>query len=384
MALENKLKRLVLLMEPDIQRMLEKQAQRAVGYDDVRWDERAGYASFLRGGGVLWQPRAEKIGEWSAELAMFRWWWTGIRFGEHGRTRLDAAYREGERYGLSELTTDPVAIDALDDAEALARLAAQLSRADGVVRLQRGDRVTFVALFDAKGESTRPSELAESRLRDTAVTRPSQRPSWIASDPLEQPTDRPAPFVPAAIGAPPPMAGRRPFSVAPPPHAGMDDPRGARGALGVRSIPPVRPIDVSPDDLEEPQIPAPPRLPSHTPTPPPLVVSRAPIREPSRETFMPVAQAALGDVTSTVPGFGQALVVVRVEVDAHGKGRFFVQLVAANAAGDLTPVDPSRALLDAVAKLIADDARDGNGRWRRLSARLRPTPRGASVDLEVV
>lgn len=383
MALANKLQRLVLLMEPDIQRMLEKQAQRTVGHDDVRWDERTGHASFLRGGGLLWQPRAEKIGEWSAELGLFRWWWTGTRFGEHARTRLDAAYREGERYGLPELTTDPVAIDSIDDAEALARLAAQLARADGVLRIRNGDRASFVALFDAKSESTRPAELAESRLRDTAVTRPSQRPAWISSDPLEQPTDRPPGFVPAAIGAP-----RRPFSVAPPPRHDAS----ARGGLGVRSIPPLRPIDVLPDDdgFDAPRIPAPPRMPgAPTPTPPPpagiaSASSASPIREPSREIFMPVAQAALGDVASAVPGFGQALVVVRVEVDPSGKGRFFVQLVAANQAGDLVALDPSRALLDAAAKLIADDARDGNGRWRRLSARLRPTPRGASVDLEVV
>jgi hypothetical protein len=99
---------------------------------------------------------------------------------------------------------------------------------------------------------------------------------------------------------------------------------------------------------------------------------------------MPVAQVALGDVAAAVPGFGQALVVVRVELDAQGKGKFFVQVVARDGHGDLVPIDPSRALLDAAAKLIADDARDGNGRWRRLSARLRPTVRGASVDVEVI
>ncbi|MGZ3452743.1 MAG: DUF6882 domain-containing protein [Polyangiales bacterium] len=373
--LANKFRRLALLMEPDIQRMLEKQAQRSLGHDDVRFDERQGFASFLRHGGMLWQPRAEKIGVWHGEVGLFRWWWTGTGLSEHARTRLDMSYREGQRYQLPELTSDPVQLEGEEEAEMLARLAAQLSRADGCLRLAQGEDVTYVALFEAKpGESTRPV----ADLRDTTVTG-SQRPAWLTVDPLDQPTDRPAQFVPAAIGSARPPAQpeqRRGWSIAPP--VARHDPGPMRSSLGIRSIPPVRALEVSPDD-ESPVIPPPPRV----PTPPPPAITAA-IREPNRAIFMPVASAALADLVSVAPGFGQALVVVRVEVEsASSKGRFFVQLVCSDESGELVSLDPSRALLDAAAKFIGDDVRDGNGRWKKLVARLRPTPRGASVDVEV-
>jgi hypothetical protein len=372
--LANKFRRLALLMEPDIQRMLEKQAQRTLGHDDVRFDERVGFASFLRHGGMLWQPRAEKIGVWHGEVGLFRWWWTGTGLSDHSRTRLDLAYREGQRYQLPELTSDPVQLAGEDEAELLARLAAQLARGDGCLRLVQGEDVTYVALFEPKpGESTRPVP----DLRDTTVSG-SQRPAWLTSDPLDQPTDRPAQFVPAAIGSarPPAHEPRRGWTVAPP--MPRSDGASMRSSASIRSIPPMPPLDLSPVE-PAPEIPRPPRLPE-----PPPVAPAAPIREPSRELFMPVATAALADIVSAAPGFGQALVVVRVEVESvSSKGRFFVQLVCSDEVGELVALDPSRALLDAAAKFIGDDARDGNGRWKKLVARLRPTPRGASVDVEV-
>ena len=81
-------------------------------------------------------------------------------------------------------------------------------------------------------------------------------------------------------------------------------------------------------------------------------------------------------------GFKQALLVVTVDQQAN-KGRFLVQLVASDAQGDLVALEPARDLLDATAKMIAEDARDGNVRWRRLVARLTATGRGASVAVEV-
>jgi hypothetical protein len=373
--LANKFRRLALLMEPDIQRMLDKQAQRTLGHDDVRFDPQAGVATFLRHGGMLWQPRAEKIGVWHGDVGLFRWWWTGVGLSEHSRTRLDMAYREGQRYQLPELTSDPVQLAGDQEAELLARLAAQLARADGFLRLASGYDVTFVALFEPRpGESTRPV----ADLRDTSVTG-SQRPAWMTTDPLDQPTDRPAQFTPAAVGSARPSVSepRRGWSVAPPmPREGGGS---MRSSASIRSLPPVRALELSPVDpsLGDPVIPKPPKLPE-APTP------TAPIREPNREIFMPVATAALADIVNVAPGFGQALVVVRVEVEsATSKGRFFVQLVCSDDVGELVALDPSRALLDAAAKFIGDDVRDGNGRWKKLVARLRPTPRGASVDVEV-
>lgn len=364
--LENKFKRLALLMEPDVARMLEKQAQRAHGHDEMRWDERAGVVTYLRNGAVLWQPRADKIGVWFDELGLFRWWWTGTKLHEAPRTRLDRAYREGEHYGLPELVTDPLQLLSEGEADHVARLTAQLARADGMARIASGTEIVYLALWDTRGESTRPLSEASS-LRDTAINSPSIRPSWLTSDPLDQPTDRPAHFMPAAVGA------AKSYSVAPPSRFDA----GARSAYGTRSIPPVRALDLSPLDDDAPApIPPPPRMPD--------APRDTAIRDPARELFMPVAQAALADIAASLGEFRQALLVLRVEAStATSKGRFFVQLVAADDAGELQALDPSRALLDAAAKMIADDARDGNGRWKKLVARLRPTARGASVDVVV-
>lgn len=333
MPLSNKFRRLALLMEPDVQRMIEKHAQRVAGHDHVRFDERSGLVTFSRQGSVLSQPRAEKIGEWVPELALFRWWFVGIKFGEHAHRRLDVAYREGEQYGMPELTTETIALESASEADTVAFLAAQLARVDGVLRATQGEKVVYFALFDQK-----PSDAPRApELRDTNVNSPSQRPAW--------------------------MSGDR-FSVAPPQIHERTSLR-----PGSRTMPPLSPIEVSSDDGFD--IPKAPRAPS------------LPVREPSREIFMPVAQTALGDIAAAVPGFAQALVVVRVETTAS-KGRFFVQLVAVDHEGDLIALDPSRALLEAAGRMIADDARDGNGRWHKLAARLKPTERGASVDLDVV
>lgn len=367
MALSNKFRRLALLMEPDVQRLLERHAQRIAGHDAVRFDDRANVVSYQRGGALLWQPRAEKIGEWSNELALFRWYWTGMRFGEGPHRRLDIVHREGENYGLLELTTDPINVDSELDADQVSFLAAQLARADGVLRVPQPDRVLYYALYDGK-----PSEAPRGDLlRDTAVTSRSERPEWMTNDPRDQPEGGVMNFRPAAVGT------TKPFSVAPPAHHSSTSLRPG----GSRTMPPVKPIEVTAvDDFDIPPAPRAPQLQVHTPPPPPPL--DLPIREPAREIFMPVAQTALGDLAVKVPGFGQAVVVVRVDT-ANGKGRFFVQLVAIDAHGDLLALDPSRALLDAAARMIADDARDGNGRWHKLSARLRPTARGAAVDLDV-
>lgn len=369
MALSEKFRRLALLMEPDVQRMVERHAQRVSGHDAARFDDRNGIVSYQRQGALLWQPRAEKIGEWSNELALFRWYWYGVRFGEGPHRRLDIVHREGENYGLIELVTDAVNIESEVDAQALAQLAAQLARADGVLRIKHPDRVLFFALYDGKASEAPRGDT----LRDTAVNQGSQRPEWMTNDPHDQPTDAPMQFRAAAVGQ------ARGFSIAPPQR--RDSSMSMRPG-GSRTMPPVRPLEVSTDDGYDAIPAAPPPLPripmSSVPPPPPL-----PVREPARELFMPVAQAALGDVAATVPEFAQALVVLRVE-SAQGKGRFFVQLVALDSEGDLIALDPSRGLLDAAAKFIADDARDGNGRWNKLAARLRKTERGASVDLDVV
>lgn len=362
MALSEKFRRLARLVEPDVQRMVDRHAQRVAGYDNARFDDRTGIVSYQHQGALIWQPRAEKIGEWSDDLALFRWYWYGVRWGEGPQRRLDIVHREGESYGLVELVTDTVQVDSDAEAVAIAELAAQLARADGVLRVKQANRVLFFALFDGKPSDAPRAEGGRS-------TPPSQRPDWMTNDPHEQPTRDPRHFTPAPIGS------AKTFSVKPPPR---HDSSVSMRPGGSRTLAPARPVEVSADDGFDAIPAAPPPLP-RIPMP---GAPRLPVREPARDIFMPVAQVALGEVASSLPGFGQAILVLRVE-SSQGKGRFFVQLVALDSEGDLIALDPSRGLLDAAAKMIADDAREGNGRWSKLAARLRPTERGAKVDIDV-
>jgi hypothetical protein len=365
MPISNKLRRIAQLAEPDVQRVLERQALRISIHDGVRFDDRTGTVVFSRGGAPIWQPRAERIGDWVPDLGLFHWWWHGTKFHEHPRSKLDVIHREGESYQLGELTVDTVTAETAEEAELLAHVALQLLRADGLYRTRQGDRVSYFALFGA----------TMSEMPRTAA--PEARPAWLTSDPHEQPVNPTAPqFRPAVIAH-----GR---SISVPPPAGR--PALERASPAGRTLPPVAALDVLPDTTFD-SIPPPPRPYSPgTPTPPPPPVApqlQLPVREPSREILMPVAQLALAEVAAATPGFGQALLVVRVEIAPTGKHRFFVQLVATDAEGDLFSLDPSRGLLEAVTKMIADDARDGNGRWSKLAARMRPTARGASIDLDV-
>jgi len=105
--------------------------------------------------------------------------------------------------------------------------------------------------------------------------------------------------------------------------------------------------------------------------------------EPSRELVSPVALATMSFVQASLPsGFRQALLAVMV--DAQGeKARVFVHLTAADASGDLQSLEPSQRLFDAVVVMISEQRRRGGAELRRLVLRLRPTDRGASIDVTV-
>jgi len=99
-------------------------------------------------------------------------------------------------------------------------------------------------------------------------------------------------------------------------------------------------------------------------------VSNRTMREPARSSLENL-EKPLSDALHAAnhASFRQVLVVINVEVQ-NEKARFYVQIVVQNARGDLEPVETSRPILDAVAQIISDDVRSGNGRWRRLSIRF--------------
>ena len=117
--------------------------------------------------------------------------------------------------------------------------------------------------------------------------------------------------------------------------------------------------------------------PKAEPTKPP------PVREPKAKVLAPLVEAAAQLLAGEVPGgFAQAVVIVQLEVDGQ-RARFFVQIVATDANADLWTPEATPDVGRAAAKVIADDALDGNGRWTRLVLRLQRASREALV-LEVV
>jgi len=132
-----------------------------------------------------------------------------------------------------------------------------------------------------------------------------------------------------------------------------------------------------PAGMQIPSVPPAPKIPS-IPTP------SAPMRPPFGSIHEPAPTLLEGLIPSLwlalqaagQGGFRQALLVISVDTQGE-KARFFTQIVVQNEQGDLEPVDTTRAVLDAVAGLIAEDARSGNGRWRRLSVRFWRNERGS-------
>jgi hypothetical protein len=117
--------------------------------------------------------------------------------------------------------------------------------------------------------------------------------------------------------------------------------------------------------------------------PAPALEGPRPIREPLREFVMPVGQLAHAEFNRECSdGFQQGLVIVQLDVSGE-RARFFASLVVVDARGELRVLDTTPEMIQATAKLIGDDARSGNGRWRRLVVRIARTQRGASVDVKV-
>jgi hypothetical protein len=107
------------------------------------------------------------------------------------------------------------------------------------------------------------------------------------------------------------------------------------------------------------------------PVAPVAIVEKEPeVRQPSRELLLPlvyvastIMRAALHDAART------ALLVVIVDT-SRDKARFYVTLVASTQDGDLLALDSTRELLDATAAMLVEDAKSGNGRWRKLAVRI--------------
>lgn len=133
-------------------------------------------------------------------------------------------------------------------------------------------------------------------------------------------------------------------------------------------------------------------LPNQYSVPPPMVARSQPpgrvsipppaasvkIREPAKAILVPVATAVLQRLTKAAPTYRQALFVIVPEP-------LQIALTIIDGAGVLHSVDLPPTLLEASARMVEADRADGNGRWRKLSARITPKPDGgASLAVDVL
>jgi len=344
MPLDEATRRFGFLLQRDLRRLLDRHAQREARGEALRFDSVSRLATFeSRHGDVSARLYGEVLAVYSPYDRILRWAWAG-RAPSTGITYADVVVREGQARGVAQLTMSVVGDLDRDDARTLVMLGALVARAEGFHERVVGGDVHYVGLFE--------------------------RPR-----PLEAEPTPPAPSADARFSVPPPPAPDRAREVpsAPPPPA-------------YRSLPPIREI------FE-------PRTGGSRPPPPteetsaaaaPKVGSRK-LREPARAIFLPVANAALAALARASHGYVQGLFVVTSEIDgaaaqapAARARRIHVQLVAIDAAGILRSLDPPSALVEAAVAMVEADRRDGNGAWRKLSARILPkADGGATLHVDV-
>jgi len=123
---------------------------------------------------------------------------------------------------------------------------------------------------------------------------------------------------------------------------------------------------------------------STAPPPPPPAAAKT-LREPSRALFLPVANAALAALVRGSKNYLQGLFVLTLDTSGTGTRRLMVQLIVIDTAGMLRALDPPTEVIETAAAMVAADRLDGNGTWRKLSARITPKQDGgATLHVDVV
>jgi hypothetical protein len=322
---------------------------------------------------ATWESsHGEVIGRWYAEVIatydlrdrMLRWAWAG-RTSLETASHADVVAEQGQARGVQQLAMSVVG--DLDEAEAvvLARLGVAVARGDGLEIRRTATDLQFIGLFD----SARPRAPGAATSGRYSVPPPPVRPS-------SQPSA-------ASRHSAPPGSQRASARPQAPPYRSFPPIREIFEPRSARVTPSSVPVSSGATDLPEKTI-----------------------REPARALFLPVATGMLQALNAAVPGFQQGLFVITVHSTARGnlqelaqaagvtgaapggdaaKRRLVVFLVALDSVGVLRALDPSTELVDAAARLVEADRIDGNGPWRKLSARVTPKPDGgATLNVEVI
>lgn len=398
MPLDEPTRRLAFLLQRDLRRQTERAKSRSERGEAIRYDAGSGMA--------IWETRrGEVIGRWYAEVIarydpkdrILRWAWAG-RASHASLTHADVMVREAQARNVPQLGMSVVGDLDEEDACTLARIGVILAQGEGL-ELRRDDtEIALVGLFD----SARPREGTPSDPSRYSVPPPAVAPR-VSSPPttkLEGRIESRPPLSPRS--APPPRNSSTPPPVAPyrslPPIQEIWEPRAGGRAL---------------DNRQPESGPAAGARPPAARASSPPVREPNKIREPARALFVPVATAVLATLAKVVPRFQQALFVVTVHAASGGdrpgpvatlpglapplvpsigtsskdaeKRRLVVMLVAVDEGGILRSLDPSSELVDVAARMVEADRADGNGPWRKLSARISPkADGGATLNVDVV
>ena len=353
MPLDEATHRFSFLLQRDLRRLASAREEQAARGEEVKFDSVSRIAIVQsRRGDALSRLHGEVLATYSPEDRILRWAWAG-RAPSASATHGDAVFREGQARGVPQLAMSLVSDLDEDEAATLARLGALVSRADGVHERRVGANLEFVGLFD------------RARLPEAAAA-PESR-----------------------FSVPPPPVTARSQSSGPPPRA-------------YRSIPPIReifeprghgsrpPVEVAGRSTSWSNLGAAgtsstaasagAKSPSAPPVAAPSPVAKK-LREPSRALFLPVANAALAALARGSKGYLQGLFVLTLDTEGSGteSRRLMVQLVVIDAAGILRALDPPVDVIEAAASMVEADRREGNGAWRKLSARITPKPDGGAT-----
>lgn len=344
MPLDEATRRFAFLLQRELRRLTEREAEREARGEGVKYDSVSRVATLQTSRGEVQQRLyGELLATYAQYDRILRWAWVGRASTSH-LTHGDIIVREGQARGVPQLAMSVLGDLDQEDAKRLVTLGALMAHADGVHERRVGNELQYIGLF----ERPRPVDVTV----DSHISVPPPA--------VQERTDK-------SSSRPPPRAYR-----SLPPIREVFEPRSTRS-----SHPPPSPPTDSPS-----VVPSPPG----SARPPGAINALRRVREPSRTIFLPVATAALGVLNTKGKGYLQGLFVITVDHadTADTKRRVVLQLVVVDQAGILRALDPPDSLLEATVEMIEADRRDGNGAWRKLSARITPKPDGgATLNVDV-
>jgi hypothetical protein len=353
MPLDEATRRFSFLLQGDLRRLTSVREEQAARGEEIKFDSVSRIAIVeTRRGEAVARLHGEILATYTPYDRILRWAWAG-RSPSAPLTHGDVVFREGQARGVPQLAMSVVGDLSEEDAATLVKLGALVARAEGLHDRKVGPDTEFIGLFDR----SRPAENTD--------------------------------------------ATENRFSVPPPPAADKSQPPGPP-PRAYRSIPPIREIfEPRTHGSRPPVVPAggstswsnlgaagasPSTPPSAAVTPPAgTSSSQMPVakklREPSRALFLPVANAALAALARGSKGYLQGLFVLTLDTEGRGTEprRLMVQLVVVDTAGILRALDPPADVIEAAASMVAADRREGNGSWRKLSARITPKANGGAT-----